>query len=393
MDWKEVIGQEATKQRLKQMIAEDRVPHALLFCGPEGAGKMALAMAMASQLLSGEKIKFEDDLDEDSGGFKMMAEDPRVANNKAMLRKWAHPDLHFTYPTIKQPNMGSDHQPVSDDYAKEWQSLILQGPYFSLEQWMNAMSAVNQQAIITGAESDELGRKLSLKSSQGGYKVSLIWLPERMNLTSANKLLKLLEEPPLQTVFLMVSEQPELLLETIRSRTQRIDIKRIETEAIEQSLIERRGIDTDAAHRIARVAHGSWLAALDTLDADNENRQFFDMFTLFMRLAYKRDIRELKKWSEQVAAYGRERQKRLLIYYQHLIRENFMYNFQNTELCYMTQDEETFAKNFARFINEANVIEINELLARAQRDISQNANAKVVFYDMALKMIVLILRT
>lgn len=387
MDWKEVIGQEEAQQRLKQMLREERVPHALLFCGPEGAGKMALALALASQLLSGERLQ-----DADADNF-MTGEDPRVARNKAMLRQWAHPDLHFSYPTIKLPGMASDHQPVSKDFAKEWHALITQGPYFSLEQWMNAIGAVNQQAIITGAESDELGRTLALKSSQGGYKVAVIWLPERMNLTSANKLLKLLEEPPQQTVFLMVSEQPELLLETIRSRTQRIDVKRTETEAIERALTERRGIDPEAAHRIARVAHGSWLAALDTLDADNENRQFFEMFTMLMRLAYMRDLQKLKKWSEQVAAYGREKQKRLLVYYQHLVRENFMFNFRNPELCYMTQEEEQFAKNFAKYINEANVMEIQELFARSQWEISQNANAKVVLFDTALQLIILLRKT
>ena len=161
-----------------------------------------------------------------------------------MLAKLEHPDLHFTYPTIKLPSMGSEHQPVSSDFAREWHDLLMQqGPYFSPNQWMEAMGAANQQAIITGGESDELTRKLSLKSSQGGYKVSVIWLPERMNLTSANKLLKLLEEPPRQTVFIMVSEQPEQLLETIRSRTQRIDVRPISTEDIEQALTERRGIE------------------------------------------------------------------------------------------------------------------------------------------------------
>ena len=288
--------------------------------------------------------------------------------------------------------MGSEDQPVSDDFAREWHDLLTRSPYFSLDQWLNAMGATTQQAIITGAESDELSRKLSLKSSQGGYKVSIIWLPERMNATSANKLLKLLEEPPQQTVFIMVSEEPEKLLETIRSRTQRIDIKKIDTQAMEQTLVEQRGIDADAAHRIARAANGNYLKALDELDAGNENHLFFDLFVMLMRLAYKRDIHELKKWSENAAAMGREKQKRMLAYFLRLIRENFIYNFGNGELNYMTQEEEDFARNFARFVNEANVMGISDLLQLCLRDIGQNANAKIVFFDLALKMIVLLIQ-
>ena len=375
MTWSEVIGQTEAKERLLQMTREGRVPHAMMLCGPAGCGKLALAVAMGCHLLRNG----------------MEGTSPS-ANTEAMLQNLSHPDLHFTFPTIKSPGMGSEHQPVSDDYIREWHDLLTRSAYFSIDQWLDAMGATSQQAIITGAESDELSRKLSLKSSQGGYKVSIIWLPERMNLTSANKLLKLLEEPPRQTVFIMVCEEPERLLETIRSRTQRIDIKKIDTSDIEQALKEQRGIDADAAHRIARAANGNWLKALDELDAGNENHAFFDMFVMLMRLAYKRDIHDLKKWSENVAGFGREKQKRMLNYFVRLIRENFIYNFQNPELNYMTQEEEAFARNFARFVNEANVVEISELLQRCQRDIAQNANAKIVFFDLALKMIVLLIQ-
>ena len=378
MNFSEVIGQEAVKERLINMVNEGRLPHALLFCGPQGVGKMALAMAFASYLLAG------DETNEPTS--------PIVSNARAMLRNWEHPDLHFSYPTIKLPSMSSDHQPISNDFAKEWHTLIMKRTYFTMNQWMKQMEATTQQAIITGAESDELSRILSLKSSQGGYKVSIIWLPERMNLTSANKLLKLLEEPPQGTIFLMVCEEPEKLLETIRSRTQRIDLKRIDDKAIEQALVEKRGIDNDAAYRIARIAHGSWTKALDAIDVGNENREFHNMFQMLMRLCYLRNVKDLKRWSELVTGYGREKERRMLTYFQQQVRENFMFNFHKPELNYMTLEEENFAKNFARFINEANVIEINELFQRAYRDIGQNANAKIVFYDMALKLIVLLLK-
>ena len=375
MHWDEVIGQEEVKTRLKQMVGEGRLPHALLFCGPAGSGKMALALAFASYLLT-----------------ETTSNEMARHNAEAMLSKWQHPDLHFTFPVIRPTGTSSDHKMVSDDFSKEWHEMLAPGPYFSMDQWLDQMHAANQQAIIYASESDDIIRKLSLKSSQGGYKVCIIWLPERMNGECANKLLKIIEEPPLQTVFLLVCEEPEKLLETILSRTQRLDIKKIETAAVERALVERRALDDAVAHRIARVANGNWLKAMEELDAGNENRLFLDMFIMLMRLAYQRNVKELKRWSETMAGYGREKQKRMMVYFLRLVRENFMYNFQNPELVYMTQEEENFAKNFARFINEANVMEISELFTRIIRDIGQNANPKIVFFDMALKVIVLLIK-
>ena len=365
----EVIGQREAWERLIQMVEEDRLPHAMMLCGPTGSGKLALATAFACHLL-------------DNG----------TPSAKAMLAKLEHPDLHFTYPTIKLPSMSSDHKPVSDDFAKDWHELMMQGPYFAMEDWMEAMGGENQQAIITAGESDDLVRKLSLKSSQGGYKVSIVWLPERMNIECANKLLKLIEEPPQQTVFIMVCEEPDKLLETIRSRVQRIDVKRIADEDLQQALVERRGIGEEDARRIARLANGNWLKALEELKVGSENELFLDLYKMLMRLAYQRKIKDLRKWSEQMASMGREKQKRWLTFFLRMTRENFMYNFQDEALCYMTQEEENFAKNFARFVNEKNVIPISDLANLAIRDIGQNANGKIVFFDLALQMIVLLLQ-
>ena len=365
MNFNEVIGQEEVKQRLLQMVEEKRLPHAIMLCGPTGVGKKALATAFACHLLGGES---------------------------PMLDKLEHPDLHFTFPTIKLPSMGSEHMPVSDDFIKEWRELMLQSPYFSMDSWMAAIGAENQQAIITAGESDSLVRKLMLKSSQGGYKVSVIWLPERMNIACANKLLKLIEEPPQQTVFILVCEEPDRLLETIRSRVQRIDVKRVDNESIVKALVERRGIDGQMASRISRLANGSWLSALQELQVGTENEQFLDLFIQLMRLAYQRKVKDLRKWSDNMASFGREKQKRFLQFFLRMLRESFMYNFQQEELCYMTQKEEDFAHNFARFINEANVLEIFDLVNRAIRDIGQNANAKIVFFDLALQMIVLLIQ-
>lgn len=364
MSIEEVVGQREAWQRLMLMEKEDRIPHAMLLCGPAGCGKMAMAIAFASHLLG----------------------------NSQLLKNWNHPDLHFSYPTIKKPSMGSEHQPVSADYAQEWLNMLNNGPYFTMEQWMDEMGAENQQAIITGAESDAISHDLNLKASQGGYKVSIIWLPERMNLASANKILKILEEPPQNTVFLMVSEEPEKLLETIRSRTQRFTMKGIDTADIEQTLITKRGIDAETAHNIARVANGNWNKAIDTLSAGNENTMFFDLFTMLMRLAYTKRVKELKKWSESIAAFGREKQKRFLTYMHRMVRESFVYNFHEPELNYMTAEEEQFAQKFAPFIHERNIIELSEMIGKAVRDISQNANSKMVFFDIAMQTIIFITR-
>lgn len=390
MKFRDVIGQEEAKKQLLQLVAENRVPHAMLLCGPMGCGKMALALALASFLL-GER----DDSDplEAEAAKKMPELSPEKRRNaEAMLAKYSHPDLLFSYPVIKPAGTGSDHKMTSDDFAKEWLQVLNQSPYFSIDQWLTAMKAENQQARISVGESESLIRKLSMKSSQGGYKVCIIWLPERMNGECANSLLKLIEEPPHMTVFIMVCEEPEKLLETIRSRTQRFDIKKIDTPTLEKALVEKRYIAPEVAKRIARVANGNWLTAMKELDAGNENRMFLDMFIMLMRLAYMRKIKDLKKWSEVIAQYGREKQKRMLTYFIHLIRENFIYNFHNPELNYMTAEEEDFSKNFARFINEANVVELTELFDRGIRDIGQNANAKIVLFDIALKTIVLLIQ-
>lgn len=370
MKFQEVIGQGEAKQRLVKLVEEGRVPHAMLFTGPKGCGKMAMAMAFASYLLCANRH------DGDSCG---------TCPQCIMLRKWAHPDLHFTYPVIKQSGTTSDYKPVSDDFSKEWHDLLADGPYFTIEQWLLAMGTTTQQAIMTVKEADAISHKLSLRSSQGGYKVSLIWLPERMREDTANKLLKMIEEPPSQTVFILVSENPAALLETIRSRTQLFGMHRIAIEDIELALVQRRGIDEEPAKNLARFAEGSWLKALDALDAESENREFLNDFISLNRLSFSRDVKGLAKWSQDVTKYGREKQKRMLAFFLRMTRESFMYNFHIPQLTYLTTQEENFVKKFAPFMNENNVMEMAEVFSEAIRDIGQNANARIVFFDVALQ--------
>lgn len=371
MFFKDVIGQDTAKQRLIREAKEGKVAHARLLCGPEGIGKLPLAIAYARYLSCNHPGE------NDSCG---------VCPNCIKYNKLAHPDLHFVFPVIKKKNKDT----VSDDYLTEWRELVNSNPYFNLNIWLKEMGAENQQAQIYVKESDEIIRKLSLKSSQGGYKIMIIWLPEKMNTECSNKLLKLLEEPPAQTVFLLVSEEPDALLTTIQSRTQRFNLFGIDDDDMVESLLNQYGIAEKEARDIAHRSEGSFLKALETIHLNNEHQEFFELFVSLMRLSYQRKIREMKQWSEILASMGRERQKHFLTYCQRMIRENFIYNFHNPALTYLSQDEQNFSNRFAPFVNERNVIGIMDELSEAQRHIEQNVNAKMVFFDFSLKMIVLL---
>lgn len=367
--FRDIIGQQEISERLRTLADENRLPHALMLCGPDGCGKMALAIALATYVLN-------------SGTYK--------------VRGISHPDLHFTFPTIKLKKWNSEYKPISDDFIENWREMLTPegseevNAYFSLADWMEAMKGERQQAVITVGEANELIKRLSMKSNQGGWKVSIIWLPERMNLECANKMLKLIEEPPTQTLFILVCREPEKLLETIRSRVQRFDVKPIAYADMVGALETRQSLDPEDAERVARLAGGNWLAAIEELKYDNENHLFFDYFVNLMRKVYMRDVKDLKRWAESVAALGREEQKRLLTYFLRMIREAFMYNFHQKELTYMTEEEEEFCQKFAKFINEGNVLGFQELFQTAIRDIGQNANAKIVFFDITMKAAVLI---
>lgn len=369
MFFKDIIGQKEAKQRLIREAKEKKIAHARLFCGPEGIGKLPLAIAYARYLSCSNPNET------DACG---------TCPNCIKFNKLAHPDLHFVFPVIKKKSKDT----TSDDYIPEWRELISHMPYFNLNMWLEEMGAENQQAQIYVKESDEIIRKLSLKSSQGGYKIMIIWLPEKMNVECSNKLLKLLEEPPSQTIFLLVSEEPDALLATILSRTQRLNLYAIEEGDIVERLQQQYGIEKNDAVSIAHRSEGNFLKALESIHLNEENKFFFELFISLMRLSYQRKIREMKQWSETLASIGRERQKHFLSYCQRMIRENFIYNFHDSSLIYLNEEERNFSNRFAPFINEQNVFNIMNELSEAQRHIEQNVNARMVFFDFALKMIV-----
>ena len=367
--FKDIIGQRTVIEQLKRSVDENRLAHALLITGPRGNGKLAIAIALANYLLCHK------------GGSDSCGECPTCAK----LKKYIHSDLHFVFP-VKSKKSGE--KPVSDDYITEWRELLSKGAYFGYDDWLAKLDIDNQQPMIYERESNEILHKLSMQSREGGWKVVIMWLPEKMKEEGSNKLLKIIEEPPKDTLFLLVSEEPDKIIPTILSRTQRVEVPRIAVADVENALQRVYGLAIDEAKAIASQSAGNWEKAEEMLSLSEEKSRYLELFMLLMRVAYARNIREMKAWSEQVAALGRERQKRLLEYCQRMIRENFIMNFKSDEMLYMSQDERNFSVRFSPFVNERNIFGIMEELSEAQRHIEQNVNAKMVFFDMSLRMIV-----
>ena len=380
MLFKDIIGQESTKQQLRQAVREGRIPHAQLFAGIAGIGKLQLALAYAQYLNCPHRTE------EDSCG---------TCPTCLQFQHLQHPDLHFVFPIV-----GSDE--VCNSFLEPWRQILLTKHYFDLNEWHEALGVETKQSMIYEKESGEILRKLSLKAYGDGYKVMIIWQPEKMNATTANKLLKILEEPAEKTVFLLVSEHPEQLLSTIRSRVQTVQIPRLETETIAAAL-QQRGIDAAKAADIARIANGSYLSALKKADETEENKQELRDFIALFRDAYTvgvlkdpqkkyESLTRLRRWALEMAdsKVGRERQKHFLQYAQTQVRENFIRNVGRPELNYQMEDERIFSDRFAPFIHSGNVEAIMNQLDLAERQIEQNGNAKMIFFDLCLQMIVLI---
>ncbi len=380
MLFREIIGQEATKEQLRRAVREGRIPHAQLFSGISGIGKLQLALAYAQYLNCPNRTS------EDSCG---------TCPTCLQFEHLQHPDLHFVFPIV-----GSDE--TCDAFLDQWRAIILNKHYFDLEDWHKALGVETKQSMIYEKESGEILRKLSLKPYGNGYKVMIIWQPEKMNITTSNKLLKILEEPSEKTVFILVSEHPEMLLATIQSRVQAVRVPRLDVKTISAAL-QHRGIDATRATDIARIANGSYLAALKKSDESEENQQELRDFIALFRDAYTvgvlRDphkkfesLKRLRQWSMDMAdsKVGRERQKHFLQYAQQQVRENYIRNMAQSELNYQMESEREFSVKFAPFIHNGNVEAIMNQLDLAERQIEQNGNAKMIFFDLCLQMIVLI---
>lgn len=354
------------------MIDSDRIPHALLIEGPAGVGKFALARAAA------QYIHCENRTDGDSCG---------VCPSCLQHQSFNHIDTHFVFPIIKKK---SDRASYCDDFIAEWRDFLSENPYMDFQRWLVSLGSPATQPQIYADEADSLIRKLSFTSHSSRYKIALMWLPERLNIAGANKLLKQIEEPFADTIFILVSNKPSEILPTIYSRTQRIQLKRLPDHVVAQYLNENFSVEMTDATAVAHISEGNMISAVNGLSLSKENKQYLDLFMSLMRLAYQRHVKELKEWASDVSSLGRENELRFLEYCQRLIRENFIYNLNISELNYLNRDEAAFSRNFARFINERNVLQIADELDKAAIDIAGNANGKIVMFDLAVHMILLL---
>jgi DNA polymerase-3 subunit delta' len=369
MNFAQLPGHKKIILKLIRSVSEQRVSHAQLFTGPEGCGSLALALAYATY------VSCENRTAGDSCG---------ICKSCLKYEKMIHPDLHFVFPVIKDKK---NAEPVSDTYLEQWREYVRHSPYFTINDWLNSIEVENAQGLIFASEAAEIIKKLSLKTFESDFKIMIIWLPEKMHPSAANKLLKLIEEPPDKTLFLLVSDEPDKLLPTIISRCQIVKIPGFSDSEIREFLKVKFGTDERKASEIARVANGNIIRAIGLHENEDSSIRNLERFKSLMRFAWKRDVISVIGWSEEMAATGRETQKNFLSFSLRLLRENLMLSLdqKNNNLVYLTGDEASFSDNFHPFITQKNIYNLSDEFNLAHSHIEANGNAKIIFLDLALK--------
>ena len=374
MYFKDVVGQETVKKRLIQSVKDERISHAQLFSGPEGTGKVAMAIAYA------QYISCRNRTETDSCG---------VCPSCHKYNKLAHPDLHFVFPIFNAPKFS---KPVCDDFIGQWREMVLNDPYFDLGSWLTFIEADNAQGLIYERESDSIYKKLNLKSFESEFKVMIIWLPEKMHLACSNKLLKLIEEPPNKTLFILITEDEETVISTIRSRAQLVKFPFIDKESIRLALLQMEDVDLDLIPDAVHLANGSFIKAKAYINPGEDEQFYFQKFQEMMRQAYKREVLEQIQWAEEMAKIGRDKQKAFFAFALRLIREYFVLNMKQNNMVYLNQQERAWGKQFAPFINERNIVAFFNEFEKGITHISWNGNPRIIFLDTALRMVRLIKR-
>ena len=378
MFFSEIVGQETIKELLVQTVRENRISHARLFLGPEGAGCLPLAIAYAQYVNCTNRGE-------------------REPCGKCLscikFKKLVHPDLHFVFPVVKSKAA------VSDGLIKEWRETVLANPYITYNQWLERLGSDNKQGGIYVDESKEILNKLSFKTYEGEYKIMIIWLAEKMNPQTANKLLKILEEPPEKTLFLLIAETADRILPTILSRTQITRVPKIDTHSLANYLVETGRApslqcDMEKALNTARISNGNLAAALIILQSSEENDDHLRLFIQLMRTCWsvwgkKQAMLDLIAWCEQITQLGREQQKAFLLYCLRMVRENFALNRQLPSLAFLTDTENDFSQKFNIYIHPDNVYQLAEELNTAHYHIEANGNKNLVFMDLACNIVVL----
>jgi len=375
MRFSEIIGQQHIKNHLMYSARNGRIPHAQLFIAPEGAGALPMAIAYAQYIICQNKA------DDNEGGKES-------CNLK--FKDFQHPDLHFVFPVASNEEVKS--APVSDDFLSNWFEFIKNNPYASLNDWYEAIEIQKKQGNISVHEAGNILKKLSLKSFEGGYKIMIIWMAEKMNTEAANKLLKLLEEPTEKTVFILIAEDEKAILQTILSRCQLLHFNGLSENDMIQGLIEMENCDEVDAHSIAKQAQGNYNKALKLRYNVTEEYPFDEWFVSWVRSAFKanknaRVVSDLVKWSDEISAIGREKQKQFLNHCMELFRQALLLNYNAPELVYIHPKVEDFKlENFAPFVNENNILDIFKELEDAIYHIERNGNAKVILTDLSIKL-------
>ncbi len=365
MFYKEIVGQEEAKFRLLKMVNTNRVSHALMLSGEDGCGNLLGALAIASHLLCKNKTT--------EGACGNCA-----SCNKT--KKLIHPDLHFVFPIIK-----SKHVKTSNDLIADFREAFLKNNYLTLNDWIEELGAENKQAIIPVEEAGDILKKLSYTSYEGGYRIMIIWQPERMNVEAANSLLKILEEPPEETLFLLVCSQPDRLLATIISRVQQIPFLKVDEKEIESKLVSDYEVPIETARQAAYLSNGNFREALSNLHKEEEEVSFLIRFQNFMRLALKFDCEKAIMWIEENALSTREKQKQFINYSLAVFRDSIMFNYGEKSLVKLSGSEKQFLEKFAPFVNQKNYEKLVDEFNGTIYSIERNANPKILFMNLLLK--------
>lgn len=375
MLFEDILGQDHIKKHLTQSVDNGRIAHAQLFVGKEGCGTLPMAIAYAQYLLC-NNTQGENNTGNDACNLKF--------NNIS------HPDLHFAFPVTTSDKAKS--HPVSSHYMEEWRQLLKEQPYGNLFDWYKLLGVDNKQGQIGVDEALDIVKSLSLKSYEGGYKVMLIWMAEKMNTSCANKLLKLIEEPPNQTIFILIAEDEEQIINTIKSRCQILHFPPLSEDVIKNALIKNYNIDASVAAKIAHQANGNYNKACDLIYKDSEDIQFEEWFVLWIRSAFKAKgnkaaIHDLISWSEDIAKTGRETQKQFLNFCLNFFRQALLLNYNANELVYFEPKTSTFKlENFAPFVHNNNILDISNELQEAIYHIERNGNSKIILTDLSIKL-------
>ncbi len=369
MKFSDITGHSSTIKSLRELVDSDRIPHAILIAGAEGVGKMRLARAFTSYIYCQNRTP-----DGDSCGNCPACRQNSHHNN---------PDVHYIFPRTGASSKSTDA------FIEQWKDFLDSNSYMPRELWARAIDAGNTVPVIYRNDADEISRTAALSSYAYRYKTYIIWLPERMQPACANALLKILEEPYPDTIFILVSNESDKLLPTIFSRTQRFNLKPLSDEQIAMSLM-RAGLQEEEAREVARLSEGNMLKAVDIAGEGGEIKEFSAYFIQMMRLAYARNVASMRMLSEAVAATGREKTCRYLSYCARMTRESFIFNLKIPELNVMTATEAAFNTKFSPFINNRNVEPIMKETERAHADIARNANARLVLFDFLIRLMVLL---